>query len=61
MEEKTFPCECGRNAKMFQLPVHGVFMIKCECGKRTAADTEESAVRFWKKWSEEERKDNDIR
>lgn len=61
MEERTFSCECGRNAEMFRLPVHGIFMIKCECGKRAAADTEESTVRFWNKLSKEERMRNDTR
>ena len=48
MKERTIPCKCGKNAKIVRLPIHGVFLIKCECGMRTAADIEESAVKFWK-------------
>lgn len=32
---------------MRKFPIHGVFMIKCECGRRTGADTETAATRFW--------------
>lgn len=47
MKKKTVPCVCGCNAEIRRLPVHGVFMIKCGCGRRTGADTENGAIRFW--------------
>ena len=57
MQKKTIPCICGKNAEIRRLPVFGVFMIKCECGKRTGADTEASARRFWDKLNGKEQKD----
>lgn len=47
MENKTVQCVCGKSAEIKRLPVFGLFMIKCECGRRTGADTENGAVRFW--------------
>lgn len=47
MEMKTVPCVCGKSAEIRLLPVLGVFMIKCKCGRRTGADTEKGAIRFW--------------
>lgn len=47
MANKSIPCACGKNAEIVRLPVHGVFIIKCSCGRRTGADTENGAVRLW--------------
>lgn len=49
MEKKTIPCVCGKSAKIRLLPVHGVYLIKCECGRRTGADTKASAMMYWDK------------
>ena len=47
MGKKTVSCVCGKTAEIRRLPVHGVFMIKCACGRRTGADTENGAIHFW--------------
>lgn len=47
MEKELVPCVCGYMAEIRRLPVHGVFLIKCECGRRTGADTEIEARRLW--------------
>lgn len=60
MDNNAIACVCGKNAEMVHLPVHKVFMIKCECGKRTAADTVENAVRFWRELCEMAGDNNDV-
>ncbi len=47
MEKKTVPCICGKNAEIRRLPIYGVFVVKCECGRRTGADTELGALYYW--------------
>lgn len=47
MGKTTVPCVCGKSAVISRLPVHGVFIIKCTCGKRTGADTELGALCYW--------------
>lgn len=47
MEKKTVPCICGRSAEIHRLPTYGVFLVKCECGRRTGADTELGALYYW--------------
>lgn len=48
MRNKTLSCVCGKMAKIRRLPVHGVFIIKCSCGRSTGADTELGALCYWK-------------
>lgn len=59
MERKTIPCRCGKNAEICHLSVFDIFLIKCECGRRTGADTEDRAIHFWNQ-SIEEDGDTDI-
>lgn len=47
MGNKTVSCVCGKTAIIRHLPVHGVFMIKCSCGRSTGADTELGAICYW--------------
>lgn len=47
MEKEVVPCVCGNMAELRRLPVHGVFLIKCACGKSTGADTELETRRLW--------------
>ncbi|MCX4355907.1 MAG: hypothetical protein OSJ43_06735 [Oscillospiraceae bacterium] len=44
---RTTPCICGKNAEICMLPLHGVFIIKCSCGRRVGADTELGALFYW--------------
>lgn len=41
-------CTCGRNANLYKIRSFGVYLIVCDCGKRTGADTEARTLELWR-------------
>lgn len=57
MKKKTISCVCGKNAELRRLSAFKVYLIKCECGRRTGADTEAGAISFWNKLIEKDNRE----